>query len=142
MTQALIWFVIAILAGIFEIITVDLVSIWLAVGALVAMVLACLKVPFIYQLLSVLVVSICLGIVTRPYCKKILRGNITPTNSDRLIGKTGTITKAFKEDERGELKILGEYWTCVSKENHHFNQGDHVKILAIDGVKLIVIPVK
>ena len=76
MTQALIWFVVAVLAGIFEIITVDLVSIWIAVGALVAALLAAFKIPFIYQLIAVLVVSVGLGFITRPYCKKILRGNI------------------------------------------------------------------
>lgn len=140
MTQALIWFIIAILAGIFEVITVDLVSIWVAVGALVAMLLAWLKVPFIYQLIAVLVVSVGLGIITRPFCKKLLRGNILPTNSDRLLGKTGIITKSFTGEERGELKIAGEYWTCTSREEHPFNEGDHVTVLAIEGVKLIVIP--
>ncbi len=142
MKQALVWFIIAILAGIFEIATVDLVSIWIAIGALVAMVLAWMKVEFIYQLIAVLVVSIGLGIITRPYCKKLLRGNIVPTNSDRLIGKVGIITKAFKEDERGELKVAGEFWTCTSKNSSEFNEGDRVKILAIEGVKLIVSPIK
>lgn len=142
MTQALIWFVIAILAGIFEIVTVDLVSIWVAVGALVAMVLAWLDIPFIYQLIAVLVVSVGLGLVTRPFCKKLLRGNTLATNSDRLIGKTGIITKPFTGEERGELKIAGEYWTCTSKEDHPFNENDHVTVLAIEGVKLIVIPKK
>ena len=140
MTQVLIWFLIAIAAAIYEIVTVDLVSIWVAVGALVAMILAWLKVDLIYQLIAVIVVSISLGVITRPICKKILRGNITHTNSDRLIGKKGIITKAFSDSNRGELKIGGEYWTCTSRSNHQFNEGDSVTILAIEGVKLIVTP--
>ena len=142
MTQALIWFVIAILAGIFEIVTVDLVSIWIAIGALVAAILAALKIPLVYQLIAVLVVSVGLGIITRPYAKKILRGNITATNSDRLIGKNAIITKGFNKDERGELKVAGEHWTCFSKENHNFTEGEQVKILAIEGVKLLVTTIK
>lgn len=140
MTQVLIWFLIAILAGIIEIVTVDLVSIWVAVGALVAMVLAWLDYSLTIQLISVLVVSISLSFITRPFCKKLLRGNVVATNSDRLIGKIGTITKAFHDDERGEIKILGEHWTCVSKDNHVFNEGDQATVLAIEGVKLIVTP--
>lgn len=140
MIQVLIWFLIAILAGIFEVITVDLVSIWIAVGALVAMVLAWLDYSITIQLIAVLVVSVSLGIITRPICKKLLRGNVLATNSDRLIGKTGVITKSFSNDGRGEIKIVGEYWTCTSKQNHTYSEGDQVTVLAIEGVKLIVVP--
>lgn len=140
MKQALIWFIIAIVAGIVEMITVDLVSIWVAVGCLVAAIMAALKLPLLYQLIAVLLVSVGLGIITRPYCKKLLRGNITATNSDRLIGKTAVVTKSFTDEERGEVKIAGEYWTCISKSHQSFNEGDHVKVLAIEGVKLVVAP--
>ena len=138
MKLVLMWFIIAILLGIVEVITVDLVSIWFVVGSLVAALLAWFNAPLLYQILALIIVSVSLAVITRPYCKKILRGNITPTNADRLIGKTGTITKAFDSDDRGEVKVLTESWTCTSRDKHQFVEGEKVKVIAIEGVKLLV----
>ena len=138
MTQTLIWLILAGILVVVEVMTVDLVSIWVACGCLVAALMAYFKLSITYQLVAILVVSIALGIITRPYCKKLLRGNITPTNSDRLIGKIATVTKLFDGENRGEVKVLGEHWTCISKDKNIFNEGDQVKVQAIEGVKLIV----
>ena len=140
MDMYLIWLFIIIAAGIFEAVTVDLVSIWFCVGGIAAMVLAYLNLPLWSQICAFAVVSIIFIIFTRPLAKRYLRGNIVRTNCDRLIGKHAIVTKAFTQDERGEVKVAGEYWSAITRDNTTINIGDHVEILAIEGVKLIVRP--
>ena len=136
------WIIIAVILGIVEVITIDLVSIWFVFGSLVAAMLAWFNFPPLYQIAALVIVSVGLAIITRPYCKKLLRGNVVATNADRLIGKTGTITKAFYGDGRGEIKVLTESWTCTSKDNLDFSEGEKVKVIAIEGVKLLVTKIK
>ena len=62
--------------------------------------------------------------------------DITPTNSDRVIGKTGEVIKRIGKNNYGEVKIFGNTWTATSKEE--LEVGDKVKVLNIEGVKLIV----
>lgn len=140
MEMSLLWLFIVIAAGIFEAVTVDLVSIWFCVGALFAMLLAYFEVALWVQITAFVVVSAILIILTRPLAKKILRGNIVRTNSDRLIGKHGIVTSPISQDIRGEVKVAGEFWSAVARDNLDINEGEHVEILAIEGVKLIVRP--
>lgn len=140
MDTSLIWLFIVVAAGIFEAVTVDLVSIWFCVGGVAAMILSYLQAPLWLQITAFAIVSSIFILITRPLAKKILRGNIVKTNSDRLIGKHAIVTKPFSEDERGEVKILGEYWSAVTHEKASIHEGEHVEILAIEGVKLVVRP--
>lgn len=137
-----IWLFIVIAAGIFEAVTVDLVSIWFCVGGIVALILSYFGAALWLQITAFAVISAICICLTRPLAKKILRGNIVKTNSDRLIGKHAIVTSPISQDERGEVKIMGEYWSAISRENTRAEIGDHVEVLAIEGVKLIVRPLK
>lgn len=140
MDMSLVWLFIVIAAGIFEAVTVDLVSIWFCVGGLIAMLLAYFNVALWIQIVAFSIVSILLIVCTRPLARKILRGNIVRTNSDCLIGKHGLVTRALSLDERGEVKVAGEYWSAIPRDDIKVLEGEHVEILAIEGVKLIVRP--
>lgn len=142
MDMSLIWLIIAIATGIFEAITVDLVSIWFCLAAILSMLCAYFELAFWFQITVFIIVSVALIIFTRPIAKKILRGNIVRTNSDRLIGKHALVTSPLSLDVRGEVKIGGEYWSAIPREDITIETGEHVEILAIEGVKLIVRPLK
>ena len=68
--------------------------------------------------------------------KAFKKFDVQPTNSDRVIGKTGEVIKAISENEYGEVKVFGNVWTATS--NQDISVGDKVKVVSIDGVKLIV----
>lgn len=142
MNMTLIWLFIAIATGVFEAITVDLVSIWFCAGAIAAMLLAYFDAAIWLQITAFIAVAIILILVTRPLAKKMLRGNVVHTNSDRLIGKHGIVTRKITMDEHGEVKVAGEYWTAATRDNVDIDVDNHVEILAIEGVKLIVRPTK
>ena len=60
MDMSLVWLFIVIAAGIFEAVTVDLVSIWFCVGGLIAMLLAYFNVALWIQIVAFSIVSILL----------------------------------------------------------------------------------
>ena len=132
----LIWFVVFIVMLVIEILTVNLVSIWFAIGALSAMLTAYFTESILIQIVVFILVSIISLLITKPLVKKFKGFDITPTNSDRVIGKTGEVIKRIGKNNYGEVKIFGNTWTATSKEE--LEVGDKVKVLNIEGVKLIV----
>ena len=132
----LIWFIVFLVMLIIEIATVNIVSIWFAIGALAAMLTANFTDSIVIQLVVFIVVSILSLLITKPLVKKFKGFEITPTNSDRVIGKTGEVTKKIGKNNYGEVEIFGNTWTATSKGE--IEVGEKVKVLNIDGVKLIV----
>lgn len=133
-----IWLSLAVFFLIIESMTVEIISIYFTGGALVSMVLSLLGVPLEWQILTFCVVSILLIIFTRPIVARYLKRNESKTNVDTLIGDVATVTKEILPDERGEVKIKGQYWLAVSANNDIIELGSKVSILAIEGAKLIV----
>lgn len=132
----LIWFVVFLIALVLEIATINLVSLWFAIGALAAMLTAYFTDSIVIQIIVFIVVSIVSLLITKPLVRKFKGFSITPTNFDRVIGKTGEVIKEINDNNYGEVKIFGNTWTATSKQE--LKVGDRVKVLNIDGVKLIV----
>ena len=137
----ILWFVLIIGAAVVEILTMDLTSVWFSIAALVAFLLGLVGLNPIIQLLVFIVVSIALLLSVRPIAKNYFRTNIISTNSDRLIGKTAVCTKVIESGGRGEVKVDGKIWTAISNDQRVIEEGDKVEVLAIEGVKLIVVKV-
>ena len=89
-----------------------------------------------------LVVSLVSLIVTRPLVKRFKRRNkTTGTNTDRHIDQVGfMLTDLTDIDETAQAKVDAETWT-VKSDKAPLLKGTKVKVLAIEGVKLIVEPV-
>jgi membrane protein implicated in regulation of membrane protease activity len=52
------------------------------------------------------------------------------------------VTKQIKVHERGEVFVDGKYWLAFSQEEEAFEVDEQCRILAIEGVKLLVGKVK
>lgn len=139
MNMVIVWGVVAVAALLLEIATVGaMTSIWFAVGALIALVLALLKLGTMIQLIVFIVVSVASFIIIRPMAANYLRGNIVPTNYDSLIGSTVKVSKEITTDTWGEVTVSGMTWSAVEVNGNAVEVGSHVKVLAIEGAKLIV----
>ena len=135
-----VWFAIIIIAAFIESQTMDLTSLWFSVGSLFALIIAIIDNDnILLQTIVFLVVSFILIATVRPIAKNYFKTNIISTNSDRLIGKIAVCTKEITIGERGEVKIDGKYWMAVTSGEEDINAGDKVEVLAIEGVKLIVV---
>ena len=130
------WFIAFVLFLIIELMTVNLVTIWFAVGTVAAMITTIFTDSFIIQTAVFVVVSVICILVTKPLVRKFKGNDVHPTNSDRVIGKTGEVTKKIEKNKYGEVKVFGNTWTAGSDEE--LKVGTKVKVLDIEGVKLIV----
>ncbi|HAH74789.1 MAG TPA: NfeD family protein [Kandleria vitulina] len=138
MSPILVWGIVLAVAVVFEIATVALVSIWFAFGSLLALISACLKASLSVQIIIFVLGSLLTLVLTRPLASKMLHGQITKTNVDRLIGKKGVVTKSLTAYEMGEVKLLNGTWRALSKTKDEITEGSQVKVLAIEGNHLIV----
>lgn len=137
----LIWFVIIIIAAIIEISTMDLTSVWFAIGALLSFIISIFSDNVILQIAVFIVVSVILLLSVRPIAKNYFRTNLVNTNADRLVGKIAICTKEIRPGERGEVKIDGKFWTAITSGDDTVLETEKVEVLAIEGVKLIVVKV-
>jgi len=134
-----IWGVIIVVSFVVEVLTTGtMTSIWFTIGAIVSLLLALLGVSETIQIIAFVVVSILTLIFLRPMAEKYLRGNVIATNTDRVIGRSVKVTKAITTDEWGEVLVDGVRWSAVDANNHGINIDERVKIVAIEGAKLIV----
>lgn len=130
------WTIIFFILLFVELITINLVSIWFAIGALFSAIVSIFTDSVLIQFLTFLLVSIVTLIITKPVVKKINKKKFTPTNLDRVIGQQGVVTKRISKDSYGLVKALGSIWTATSDD--FIDVGSRVIVQKIDGVKLIV----
>lgn len=119
-----------------EFLTVGLVSIWFAFGALAALITTFITESVLVQVLVFVVISIIALLVTRPLMKKFKVNGFEPTNTDQVIGKVAEVTKEIKPNVYGEVVIFGTEWMAASEEK--IAVGEKVVVEKIEGAKLIV----
>lgn len=135
----LIWICICVGAIILELITpTALISIWFAVGAVVGTITALINLPLWVQITCFIIVSIVSMVVVRPMAARYLRGNTVATNADRCIGEIGIVIKEITRDEWGEVKVSGTIWHAVAIDADRIELKERVKVIAIEGAKLLV----
>ena len=139
-SMAVIWLALAVIFLIIEAITVGLATIWFAAGAFAAFVLSLLNVPVLAQVVIFLAVSCCLLVFTRKIFVEKLRTGSESTNVDALRGETGIVTEEIRPLTVGQVKINGQVWSALGKDDETIEKDRLVKVIAIEGVKLIVIP--
>ena len=119
-----------------------LVSIWFAIGSLVAGIVALLHGGIGLQIALFLVVSCGLLISMLPLVKKFIKPNIVKTNVEGVIGTEGYVTEAIDNiAATGQVKLGGMYWTARSENGKNIEAGKLVKVDRIEGVKVFVSPV-
>ena len=134
----IVWLLLAIAFAVSEGLTVQLVSIWFAVGAAEA---ALFDVSWVVQLWTFVIVSAVLLIGTRPIAKNLLHVKKESTNADRFIGQVGVVTDPIDNDlSAGRARVGGLDWSVRSSDGADIPAGEKIRVLAIDGVKLIVEP--
>ena len=122
--------------------TAVLVAIWVAAGALGALVLSILSIPFVLQfVIFLLIVGIFLFLL-KPSFRKRFPIRVQPTNADMILGKYAPVTIAIDNIlGSGQIKINGMEWTARSTDGQPIEEGTVVCIHHIEGVKAFVFPI-
>lgn len=135
------WIWIAAIAGfvIIEAATVQLVTIWFAVGALGGLIACLLNAELWIQIVVFIAVSAVALIVTKPLVKRMVDVKKQPTNADRYIGKQAVVTENIDNiQSKGAVTIGGLEWTARSTDGRKIDKDEIVTVEAIEGAKLIV----
>lgn len=137
--MTIIWLALAVIMAIVEATTVQLVSIWFAIGGAAACVTSLITDNVVIQAAVFVAVSAIALAVTRPLVKKMKQRGAEPTNADRYIGKTAVVVTAIdNQNAEGMVKVDNQKWTARSESGEIIPEGATVTVTAIEGVKLIV----
>ena len=135
-----IWLGVIVLSVIIEVVTLELVSIWFAFGAIVPFILSAVSgVSLVIQIILFVGISALLVILLRKYAQKLLfKGMDEKTNIDSFTGKVFRLTEGITIDKNGSLKANDIVWTAKSENGEEIKQGEFVEIVKVEGNKLIV----
>ena len=136
----IVWIVAIVLAVFLEAETAAITAIWFVPGAVVSLILALCNVSWQTQVLVFVLLSLVLLLFGLLFVKKrIKKMGYTPTNADRIIGMEGMVTETIDAiAATGEVKVDGKRWTARSEDGSVIAEGEIVRILRIEGVKVIV----
>ena len=139
-TMFWVWLAVIAISIIIEIITLDLVSVWFAFGAVVPFILSAIEgVGIEWQIAIFVVVSALLIIFVRKYAQKLLFKNMnTKTNVEALEGRKVRLLEDTDFEKNGSVKINDVVWTAISDDGKLIKQGSLVEIVKVDGNKLHV----
>ncbi len=138
---AIIWLVLLLAFLAVEAITVTLVSLWFAAGALTALFAAALGAAQWLQVLLFLAVSAVCLTALRPLARKFFLPKLSATNVDAVIGSVGLVTASVDNvSAAGQVKLGAMEWTARSTSGAPIPAGTLVKVDRIEGVKVFVSP--
>ena len=135
-----VWLGLLILFLVIEIATVGLTTIWMAGGALGALILDLAGLNLWWQIGAFLVVSFTMLVFTRPFVVKYINSHHEKKNYEGIIGKVVRITeKVDNLQQTGTAVVNGLEWTTrAERDDVILDPGDLAKVVNISGVKLIV----
>ena len=139
-----IWLIIAGVCFIVEIATVGFLIFWFGVAALITCLLSLVIHNVIAQTSIFIVLSVALIGLTRPFAKKLNKKDNVVTNSNAIIGKEGIVIKPINSTpgDVGQVKVRGDIWSAVVTDYKDvIPVGSTIRVLGIDGVKLIIEPI-
>ncbi len=140
MTWVWIWLGVVAVTLLLEFVTMELVSVWFALGAFVALILASFGVPLEIQWIIFGIVSIISILSLRKVSLKLLQKNESSkvTSKELTVGKTFELLTDITENAPGTIKINGVEWNVVSKTETEIKAGERVEVVDLVGNKYVV----
>lgn len=141
MTMVYLWLALAVLSIGVEVVSAHFGSIFLALGALVAAVVAGIGLGVPFQAVA-FVGSAALSLsLLRPTLVSKLRSAGVPSRTDVLIGKEGIVTSDIDPVRGGgRLTVAGEDW--AARATRQLPAGTQVRVEWADGIVLHVEPIE
>lgn len=134
------WAVLLVIFVIVEALTIQLVSIWLAVGALITIIVACFTdIPFFLQMGVFALSSAVFLAITIPLLRKRMNKGHVATNAELDIGKSAVVTEEIDNAKgTGRVTVNGVNWGAVSENDMIISKDSTVTVKEVKGTKLIV----
>lgn len=134
-----VWFVIAILFFLGEVLTSGFVMAAFGVGALVATLAALLGATLPVQLIVFIVTSGVGVLLSRRFADRITGPQAQGVGIDRVIGKRAVVLEAIDPmTATGMVRVEREEWRADAAGNVPIPAGAVVEVLAVEGTRLKV----
>jgi membrane protein implicated in regulation of membrane protease activity len=134
-----VWFVIAILFFLGEVLTAGFVLAAFGVGALVAMLAALLGTTLPVQLIVFIVTSGTGVLLSRRFADRITGPQAQGVGIDRVLGKRAVVLEAIDPmTASGMVRVEREEWRADTVDNLPVPAGAVVEVLAVEGTRLKV----
>lgn len=136
----IIWLVLFVAMLIIEAIGPALVSIWFALGAVIALILSFIpEVAWWIEVIVFVVISIATLLALRPILKRYIKRNNYNTNIDSFTGKRGYVIEDITYLRPGAVKIGDVSWTAIPvNKDEKIVENEIIEVAAVNGNKLIV----
>lgn len=137
LATAVFWGIALAVLVLIEAMTVNLVTIWFAVGALAALISTRFTNNLLTQIVIFLVVSAVALIISKPFMDKARK--MKPTSSvglERNVGRTATVITTITPDEPGRVRLDGVDWAAASTDV--LNPGELCAVVAVGSTTLTV----
>lgn len=140
-----IWLVVALVLVGVELATLAFIALYLAVGALGAGIASVAGAELPLQVLVFAVVAIASLVLTRrPLMRALGKTPAGVSNAPTVLGKRAVVTVAVDAGpgQRGQVRVGTEFWSARSEDENPIASGTTVEVAGIDGVALVVRPVR
>jgi membrane protein implicated in regulation of membrane protease activity len=133
----------AIVLGVAELASMDLILLMLAAGALAGMVTSLAGAGFVISgLVAAAAATACLALVRPALVKKLHSGPELQLGHGKLVGAQGVVTERITGLQTGRIKLAGEFWTAAPYDDTiAIDPGETVQVLEIKGATAYVHPV-
>lgn len=132
------WVSIAVMLAVVELMSLDLVLLMFAIGALGAAVVAGLGGPLWLALLLFAVVSVALLFLVRPpLVQRLHAGPTLPVGHQGLVGRDALVIEPV-DSRSGRVKLASEVWSARTDGDESFDTGIEVHVIRIDGATAVV----
>jgi membrane protein implicated in regulation of membrane protease activity len=133
------WLGLAMLLGVAELFSLDLMLLMLAVGALVGMVTAALSAPVALQIIAAVAASVGMLALVRPsMVQRLHSGPELTLGPKALIGKQALVVDKVSA-HGGQIRLAGELWTARAfDETQVIEPGSTVDVFEIKGATAYV----
>ncbi len=136
-----VWLVLFVILLVVEAMGPGLVCLWFAFGALAAFVLNLCGASLTVQVVAFAVSSLAFVVLLRPLAKRYVNGRKTATNADAILGREGVVIQEIDAVKgTGQVKAQGQVWSARTADDSVLQPGAAVRVLRIEGAKLIVAP--
>lgn len=131
----------ALALGILEMLSLDLVLVMFAGGALAGAAAYALGASVAVQILVAAVTATVLLVALRPWLLRHLRGRVDlpETNTAALVGRPAVVV-ATVDGTAGRVKLGGEVWSARTADGGSLQPGTAVTVTKIDGATAVVRP--
>ncbi|GIG39534.1 NfeD family protein [Cellulomonas phragmiteti] len=131
----------ALTLGILEMLSLDLVLVMFAGGALAGALAYALGAPLAVQIVVAALTSTILLVTLRPWLLRHLKGRVDlpETNAAALVGRPAVVVSTV-DGTTGRVKLVGEVWTARTADGGALPPGTAVTVTKIDGATAVVSP--